>query len=362
MARELTKAQLITVARAGGHHYIEAAARSTVSRRALKVERLAPSEAAQILTISRVWQSRAQYRADTLLAASDAVRSGDVVGYDRVPAPNPYTGEIQSVVRSVSRPLVSVSKRLTALRAARSAAVAPAVRAAYDACEYRRCRGSWAGGNHAVRISAAHYGHAFGVTAITYREDSVNRKWSGLSSSHKLVVSRDWLRTVERTGLATVGGLLTLSASRIKGRAPRGAKLYAATWVVQSRGTAIETTRGTILTTADGAIHLALAPTDAQIARAISTLHDRATTHERAATAALVGYTEAQLDIVITLADSAAAGNCATGTASWVATHLPGRTSATVREVLQAAAGRAQEALAVRVCRLVITRAAQVAA
>jgi hypothetical protein len=200
------------------------------------------------------------------------------------------------------------------------------------------------------------------VTSSTYRENSANGKWSGLSSVHGIVVSRDWLRTVERTGLATVGGLLTLSASRVKGRAPRGAKLYAATWVVQSRGTAIEATRGTILTTADGAIHLSAEPTDAQIARAISTLRNRATVVERAAAAALAGYTEAQLDTVITLADSAAAGNCATGTSSWVATHLPGRTSATVREVLQAAAGHAQEALAVRVCRLVIARAAQVAA
>ena len=40
---------------------------------------------------------------------------------------------------------------------------------------------------------------------------------------------------------------------------------------------------------------------------------------------------------VVTLRDSIAAGNCRVGTQDWVARHFPGRSSATIGELLEAA-------------------------
>jgi alkylhydroperoxidase family enzyme len=51
-------------------------------------------------------------------------------------------------------------------------------------------------------------------------------------------------------------------------------------------------------------------------------------------------YTAAELATVVTVADSAQAGNCETGTAHWIARHAPGRTEMTVKELLALDGGR----------------------
>lgn len=61
-------------------------------------------------------------------------------------------------------------------------------------------------------------------------------------------------------------------------------------------------------------------------------------------------------DVVVTIQDSLDAGNCRSGTMSWIERNLPGRSSATVKELLQIADS---SSLVRRLCRFVIRRQAQ---
>lgn len=54
----------------------------------------------------------------------------------------------------------------------------------------------------------------------------------------------------------------------------------------------------------------------------------------------LAEFTETELATVVTSRDSIKAGNCQTGTKEWIAAHAPGRSSMTVRELIEADGGR----------------------
>jgi hypothetical protein len=62
---------------------------------------------------------------------------------------------------------------------------------------------------------------------------------------------------------------------------------------------------------------------------------------------------EKHADVIVTFADSLACGNCQSGTANWAHTHFPGRSEATVADILAIEDSRP---LARRACRMAIRR------
>jgi hypothetical protein len=67
-------------------------------------------------------------------------------------------------------------------------------------------------------------------------------------------IPESWGVRVAKAGLAVVGGMTTLDAQRLEG-APTGVTVYAATWMVQGRGYAIDTVRGFIAITGNHNFH-----------------------------------------------------------------------------------------------------------
>lgn len=72
----------------------------------------------------------------------------------------------------------------------------------------------------------------------------------------------------------------------------------------------------------------------------------------------LAEFTEADLATVVTARDSVVAGNCQAGTRDWIATHAPGRSSMTVRELIEADGGRNPDNIRALI-RIGLTRAAR---
>lgn len=110
------------------------------------------------------------------------------------------------------------------------------VRKAYKDCSYRCAESRWAGGHHGLVVLIG----APSADGESTRVWSSNGKWSGNDSEHRISVPLSWIRTVAAQGLAVVDGRLTLAATPVDGR------VFAATWVKQSRGVSITTEHGFI--------------------------------------------------------------------------------------------------------------------
>lgn len=208
---------------------------------------------------------------------------------------------------------------------------------------YRRATGSWAGGNTTVRVALSDTPEAYGRSERAW---SANGKWRGLDAALFVTVSPRWRSQVAGVdGLATAGGLLTTHAESIEDGA------WAATWIEQGRGFDIKAVSGIILRASDGTfVHaktLAAARKVARLRTDLDALARRAQiTNERAEArhqqrAAILSTPTADLidaygSVVVTASDSKRAGNCDAGTRSWIERHMPGRTEATVAELLAA--------------------------
>lgn len=209
---------------------------------------------------------------------------------------------------------------------------------------YRRATSSWAGGNTTVRVAVAAEPCAYGRSSRAW---SGNGKWRGLDADLFVTVSPSWRpRVAQVAGLADAGGMLTTHAEQIEDGA------WAASWVEQARGFDLRVATGVILRADDGSfVH---AKTLAAARRVAHQRTDMVATFRRSRRAVeraqvrheqrrtLLGMDAADLiaefgDVVVTLADSKRAGNCLSGTKSWTERHLPGRTEATVREILEIA-------------------------
>jgi hypothetical protein len=116
------------------------------------------------------------------------------------------------------------------------------IRAAYDACEYRRARGKWAGGEHSFAI---HFGDWIEEHVISHGTETAwsrNGKWSGKNSRHAITASRHVL-VVRRLGMMTArsdkGGDAGLAlVLRAKPECAPGVREVA--YVAQAAGTAIK--------------------------------------------------------------------------------------------------------------------------
>lgn len=187
---------------------------------------------------------------------------------------------------------------------------------------YRQSTSAWAGGEHRVTVTIGELPQAVGDSTRAW---SANGKWSGTNSSAAITVTERCLRNL---GLRpVVADLLTLDAERV------GPREYRVVWVEQGRGFALKTVEGWLIR----GYHVAGGTLAAARNKAATARHKRAMLllYERVGKQ-LAGYDLSAVSV--TRADSLAAGNCISGTDSFVERFrekLNGRTAIPAEELLR---------------------------
>lgn len=145
-----------------------------------------------------------------------------------------------------------------------------------------------------------------------------------------------WLR---RSNIACIDGLLTLYAKRVfaEGRLHG----YQARWARQGRGFAIKVEDGYIVrdTQSGEAVH---GPTIRAAKQTLSARQAESRLNrqwEHLQKRLMDGTPGDMSSLAVKICDSHRAGNCQAGTAAWIERHLPGRTEATISELLAADKG-----------------------
>jgi len=163
------------------------------------------------------------------------------------------------------------------------------------------------------------------------------KPWRGTALEITLLVPANWRSSVLAAGLADAGGFLTLSATRIAEDA------WEADWLAQGRGYEFWVEHGYIVRAVDGTyVH----SFSLKRARAIADERAKAWVEKirlRELRDTLSSMTREQIattfgDVPITMHDSIKAGNCSVGTRQWCARWADGRTSGTIRDVLETGA------------------------
>jgi hypothetical protein len=163
------------------------------------------------------------------------------------------------------------------------------------------------------------------------------RPWRGTALDITIFVPANWRSSVLAAGLADAGGFLTLSATRIAEDA------WEADWLAQGRGYEFWVEHGYIVRVVDGTyVH----SFSLKRARAIAEERAKAWLEKirlRELRDTLSSMTREQIattfgDVPITLHDSIRAGNCSIGTRQWCTRWADGRTSGTIRDVLETGA------------------------
>jgi len=193
----------------------------------------------------------------------------------------------------------------------------------------------------------------FGQPAVYADTSAVwhyRKPWRATELWLTITVPFNWRSSVLAAGLADAGGLLTLSAKQVAEDA------WEATWLVQGRGYDFRVQSGYIVRCADGtyahgrSLKAARAIADGRTklwAEKIRQAHARkraeAQARLRELRDQLAGMTRGQIlaafgDVPISIKDSVRAGNCDLGTRQWCARWAAGRTSGTVRDVLNSGA------------------------
>jgi len=108
---------------------------------------------------------------------------------------------------------------------------------------YKNSESSWAGGDTEVHVNwgRTHAAKGFSITVW-----SSNGKWKGSNAVYNITLPYSWIKNVYKEGLAEAGGMLTLTAEKIR------ENLWKATWVQQSRGFSIKCIEGYIGKYSDG--------------------------------------------------------------------------------------------------------------
>jgi len=158
-----------------------------------------------------------------------------------------------------------------------------------------------------------------------YGEVGRKYRWRVCDITHTIRVRRDWRARVQRRGCAIVDGLLTLDYDHRSGRAVI-ARQHGATGIRDESCYLAE--------------HGGVWAHGRTYAAALDRAYTRAAHAQQTALQCLVvalrdaAVAAAAGDIMVTLDDSVAAGNCRIGSADWAARHFPGRSSATGAEIL----------------------------
>lgn len=188
----------------------------------------------------------------------------------------------------------------------------------YSTCGYRVSESRWAGGEHSTDVVVVQTPTAGGARGDSSRAWSSNGKWSGTNSSHQITVDWSWLRTVCTRGIATVDGMLTLSARTCDGLRD-DETAYTARWVQQGRGVSLQTRDGVIYRAGEEWMHAQTL----QGARRVAAGRIAAVQAERGRAAKAVADVEAEIaslrGLTIHRSDIPAGVACASGVADWIA-------------------------------------------
>jgi len=188
-----------------------------------------------------------------------------------------------------------------------------------------------------VTTTTIHYGAPDASTTTGYGEKySRSCQYAKTDASHHITVAPDWFASVHLRGLSRINGRLTLAAEPVDAE---GYTVYRASWL-RSKGKRLSVVHGYIAIGDHGAAH----GRTAAGAKAVLTRRaneDRYNRHERKIRAALHdmqlnGYAQ----IIVSIGDSIAAGNCGGGTEQFCDRHFPGRTTATIEEILSVGSRR----------------------
>lgn len=323
-----------------------------------------------------VWERSDGYlrsRSEIIDRARRATRQA--LGVDRLPA-GPWT-EIEAQCldlpekRAEARrlpPQLTIQQRLEARTLSE-------VKSAFRSANYREAAGRWAGGETTYRVRICGKaplplitiwtGPEVGFVPIddpawdlpfaegaSHTAWSSNGKWRGNNATLTASIPRTWLRDVHRPGLAVVDGMFTLAAQRLTAD---GAdfEAWTAVWAEQSQGFALKTIQGVIVRRDGQTAHAATIQAGLRLLsrRAAVIAAEKAAKEKKEAE--LLAEFAGNEDLLVTFEDSTAAGNCPSGTRDWVAKHFPGRTTATIREVMNVSD---RQSFALRACRAAVVR------
>lgn len=191
-----------------------------------------------------------------------------------------------------------------------------------------------------------------GFESSTSKGDQYSRKctYNKTDGEWTATIQKGWNIHVAKRGLARVDGMPTLAALPVESEVP-AEEIYRAKWLEKSRGFAAHVRTGYIVRRLIGARTYTAHASSISTARSLITRQtpesQRAADERAAAKAEQIERLQAKLaaklesgqlngyaPVVVTIADSLAVGNCGSGTRNWIAKHLPGRTAATVAEIV----------------------------
>lgn len=135
--------------------------------------------------------------------------------------------------------LLPKDKPMARLNAVRKEAVTTVARAMM---RHGAAGGSTVKVTFAKDASEVNYAVTMGVNWDTYK--GAYKGWAANEDNHIVTVPQDWRLRVERKGLASLGGMMTLDAHPLM--SDGNVLLYAATWARQGRGYDVKVDRGYI--------------------------------------------------------------------------------------------------------------------
>ena len=157
---------------------------------------------------------------------------------------------------------------------------------------------------------------------------SKNGKWRANSSDFEIAISPNWKKEVLEKGIACIDGLMTTHAKET------GKGIFEASWIEQGRGFELRVMNGFICKIGNEFYHGKSIEDCTKIAKKRNTQNFLIETETK-----LKNLNTAELiflhgNTIAYKSDSKRAGNCESGTNSWIEKNLPGREKATVKEIL----------------------------
>lgn len=318
-----------------------------------------------ILPVDKWWSAKSATEAVDLTI--NAVKQN--CGYSRLPAG--WRAKLTASSRdgyNHGRRVAGRLARVEAERLRRAHDRTPEGRAeiAIRSATYRRSLCQVGGGHHVEVRIIDHRPSIQGSSRPVYAPGGY--QWSGNDSVIKADLRPSWIRKVLLAGIAVIDGMVTIDAERIPRRVLRRlcgpdspiCNGWVARWAVQSRGFGLRVVSGFIFeghaTERYGRMHSERVHIEEQdresgirrgeemlirreaqvypVLRMVNIREDIAGMGGSVEQWAEVRGASDHLDLEVTIHDSHSAGNCRSGTDHWRERYLPGRSTATVREIM----------------------------
>ncbi len=202
-----------------------------------------------------------------------------------------------------------------------------------------------------IEFAADFAGVTFAASTSKGEQYSSRCTYSKTDGAWTATIQPGWNLHVAKRGLARVDGMPTLAALPVESDVD-GEQIFRAKWLEKARGFAAHVRTGYIVRRVIESRTYTAHASSIGTARSLITRQTPASLRaadERAAAKAeqierLQSKISAKLEsgqlngyapVLVTIGDSLAVGNCGSGTRNWIAKHLPGRTAATVAEIVQ---------------------------